>query len=64
MGNFKLPTIPSTTQKSIRFPDKTIDRVEKAIAGTKYSFSAFVVAATNNALDDIEADSIETKINL
>lgn len=56
MGNFKLPVIPSTTQKSIRFPDDTIDRVEKAISGTKYSFSAFVVAAVNNALEDLEKD--------
>lgn len=59
MGTFKLPTIPSTTQKSIRFPDETIERVEKAIAGTKYSFSAFVVAATNNALDEFEKDLIK-----
>lgn len=59
MGNFKLPVIPSTTQKSIRFPDDTIERVEKAISGTKYSFSAFVVAAVNNALNELENDLIK-----
>jgi hypothetical protein len=62
MSKFKLPVIPSSTQKAIRFPNSTIERVEKAITGTKYSFSAFVVAATNHALDDLnitEKDSPE-----
>lgn len=54
MSKFKLPVIPSSTQKAIRFPNSTIERVEKAITGTKYSFSAFVIAATNHALDDLE----------
>lgn len=56
MGKFKLPAIPSSTQKAIRFPNSTIERVEKAITGTKYTFSSFVVAATNHALDDLEED--------
>ena len=59
MSRFKLPVIPSSTQKAIRFPNSTIERVEKVITGTKYSFSAFVVAATNHALDDLEDYSIK-----
>lgn len=56
MGKFKLPAIPSSTQKAIRFPNATVDRVEKVITGTQYTFSSFVVAATNHALDDLEED--------
>lgn len=59
MGGFKIPCMPATTQKTIRFPDTTIERVEKAIIGKDCSFSAFVVAATNNALDEL--DEIEIK---
>lgn len=54
MGGFKIPCMPSTTQKTIRFPNTTIERVEKAIVGKECSFSAFVVAAVNNALEELE----------
>lgn len=54
MGAFKIPCIPSSTQKTIRFPDSTIERVEKAIMGKDCTFSKFVVAATNSALDELE----------
>lgn len=53
MGKFKIPTQPISTPKCIRFPNKTIERVEKAITGTDCTFSAFVVAATNNALEEL-----------
>ena len=54
MGAFKIPCMPSSTQKTIRFPDETIERVERAIVGKDYTFSKFVVAATNNALDELD----------
>lgn len=54
MKTFKIPCIPSTTPKTIRFPNTTIERVEKAITGKDCTFSAFVVAATNSALDELE----------
>ena len=54
MKTFKIPSVPSTTQKTIRFPNTTIERVEKAITGKDCTFSAFIIAATNNALDEIE----------
>ncbi len=50
---FKVPIVPSTTQKSIRFPNDIIENVEKAIQGTGCSFSQFVIAATQAALEDL-----------
>lgn len=58
MRGFKIPCIPPTTQKTIRFPNTTIERVEKAIVGKDCTFSAFIIAATNSALDDLEATQI------
>ncbi len=54
MSKFKLPAIPSTTQKAIRIPNSIIERVEKAIVGTEYNFSSFVNAALKHTLDDLE----------
>lgn len=56
MRSFKIPCIPSTTQKTIRFPNDVIKRVEKTIIGKDCSFSAFIVAATTNALDELEKE--------
>ena len=54
MGNFKIPVVPTSTVKTIRFPNDVIDRVEEKITGTDCTFSAFVVAATKNALEDLD----------
>lgn len=51
MRDFKVPTVPTTSNKSIRFPDDVIEQVEAAIKGKNSSFSAFVVEATKLALD-------------
>lgn len=56
MGKFKLPAVPDTTPKSIRFPNDVIDRVEEAIRGTNVSFSRFVIEATRAALDSLEEE--------
>ena len=56
MGKFKIPTIPSTTNKTVRFPNDIIERVEKAIKGKECTFSAFVIAAVRSALEDIETE--------
>ena len=56
MKKFKIPNIPPTTPKSIRFPNDVIDEVEKAIQGKECTFSAFVVEAVREALNTIEAD--------
>lgn len=53
MNSFKIPIIPSTTQRSIRFPNDLIDDVEKAIRGKETTFTAFIVAATRHAIDEL-----------
>ena len=53
MKNFKIPSIPATTNKTIRFPNDVITEVEKVIRGRDCTFSAFVIAATRAALDDL-----------
>lgn len=54
MKKFKIPISPTSTQKTIRFPDPIINRVENAIIGKDCTFSAFVVEATRVALEQIE----------
>lgn len=54
MSKFKIPNVPPTTNKTIRFPNDVIEAVERAISGRNCTFSAFVVAATRAALDDLE----------
>lgn len=57
MSNFRIPKIPATTSKSVRFPNDLIDEVEAAIRGTDCTFSAFVVAAVRAALEDLRENS-------
>lgn len=54
MKKFKIPSIPPTTNKCIRFPNDVIDAVENAIRGKNCTFTAFVVEAVRVALDNIE----------
>lgn len=54
---FKIPVTPTSTVKSIRFPDEIIQRVEEAIQKYDCSFNAFVVEAVKNALDDLKKGS-------
>lgn len=56
MSKFKVPNVPPTTNKTIRFPNDVIEAVERAISGRNCTFSAFVVAATRAALDDLEEE--------
>ncbi len=53
---FKIPKIPSSTNKSIRFPNDLIERVEDAIRGQDCTFSAFVVEAVRVALENLQDD--------
>lgn len=53
MSGFKIPSIPPTTNKTIRFPNDLIDQVEEAIKGKNCTFSAFVIAAVRMALEDL-----------
>ena len=54
MAKFKIPKTPESTNKSIRFPNDLIDDVENAIKGTDCTFSAFVIAAVRNALEELK----------
>ncbi|MBR6522271.1 MAG: hypothetical protein IKT47_06360 [Oscillospiraceae bacterium] len=56
MGGFKIPKIPTTTNKTIRFPDDLIEEIESTIAGQECTFSAFVIAAVRNALEELKEE--------
>lgn len=56
MGKFKIPSVPTTTNKTIRFPNDVIEKVENAIRGKDCHFSAFVIAAVRAALEQIEEE--------
>ncbi len=51
---FKIPSVPPTTNKSIRFPNDVIENIEKAIEGKNCTFTAFVVEAVKIALENLE----------
>lgn len=59
MKKFKIPQIPQTTSKSIRFPNDVIDEVESVLVGTDCTFSAFVVEAVRVALGNLKEESAE-----
>ena len=54
MKQFKIPSIPPTTNKCIRFPNDIVENVEKAIKGKNCTFTAFVVEAVRVALENIK----------
>ena len=58
MKKFKIPKTPSSTNKSIRFPDDLIEQVEEAIRGQDCTFSAFVVEAVRVALENLREDEV------
>ena len=57
MREFKIPSIPPTTNKCIRFPNDILEQVEKEIKGKNCTFSAFVIEAVRVALDDLKEES-------
>jgi len=59
MKRFQIPKLPTTTNKSIRFPDTLIAKVEDAIRGTDCNFSAFVIEATRVALENLKEEEEE-----
>lgn len=61
MKKFKIPSVPPTTNKCIRFPNDIIEEVESAIAGKNCTFTAFVVEAVRIALENLKEDEQETK---
>ena len=59
MEIFKIPVVPRTTSKSIRFPNTLIEDVEQVIRGTECSFTAFVVEAVRVALANLKEQERE-----
>lgn len=57
MAKFQIPSVPPTTNKTIRFPNDVLEGVEQAIAGKDCTFSAFVIAAVRAALEDLDEKS-------
>jgi hypothetical protein len=53
MKKFKIPVVPATTNKCIRFPNNLIDEIEKEITGKDCTFSAFVIEAVRVALENL-----------
>lgn len=60
--SFKIkPDYKGTENKTIRFPVRLIDEIEKAIVGKDVSFSGFVIQACRYALENLERDDKEEK---
>lgn len=56
---FKVPVVPNTINKSIRFPVDLVASVEKVIVGKDSNFSTFVIAAVRYALDHMDNNDKE-----
>jgi len=54
MKKFKIPAVPPTTNKCIRFPNNIIENVEDVISGKECTFTAFVIEAVKVALESLE----------
>lgn len=57
MRKFKIPSVPPTTNKCIRFPNDVIDQVEDSIKGTNCTFTAFVIEAVRVALENLQEEN-------
>ena len=55
MKEFKIPKIPATTSKTIRFPNDVIADVENAIKGKDCNFTV-VVEAVRVALENLKEE--------
>ncbi|MCI8384064.1 MAG: hypothetical protein HFJ33_04280 [Clostridia bacterium] len=61
MMSFKIPIAPTSTPKTVRFPDELIEEVEKVIKKTNCTFSAFIVEATRNAIEELKIKKHKSK---
>ncbi|MPN47553.1 hypothetical protein SDC9_195156 [bioreactor metagenome] len=57
--SFKIPTTPSTTNKTVRFPNDIIDDIENVITGKDCTFSKFVIEAVRSALEMLDQQEQE-----
>ena len=56
MRKFKIPAVPASTSKTIRFPNNLIDEIEQEIVGKDCTFSAFVIEAVRVALENLHEE--------
>lgn len=56
MAGFKIPSIPPTTNKTIRFPNDLVAEVEELIKNKDCTFSAFVITAVRAAVDEVRQE--------
>ena len=56
MRTFKIPSVPPTTMKCVRFPNDVIEDVETLIVGKDCTFSAFVVEAVRVAVEAVRLE--------
>ena len=56
MKKFKIPVVPATTNKCVRFPNDIIEQVEQEIVGKDCTFSAFVIEAVRVALENLHEE--------
>lgn len=56
MKKFKIPSVPPTTNKCIRFPNDLIEQIENEIKGKNCTFTAFVIEAVKVALANLKED--------
>ena len=59
MRPIKIPCIPPTVSKSVRFPIDVVEEVEKVICGKSCTFSACVVEAVKIMLERLEESEKE-----
>ena len=62
MKNFKIPAVPRSVTKSIRFPVDLAEKVERELWGSESTFTAFVVGAVRYVLEKQEDDKIREDI--
>ncbi len=58
---FKIPITPSTTSKSIRFPNDLLEEVDEVLQGTNCIFSAFVIEAVRVAVANVKEEQNNAK---
>ncbi len=60
MKKFKIPSVPPTTNKCIRFPNDIIEDIENTIKDTNCTFSAFVVETVKVVLDSLKEENTKS----
>ena len=57
MKKFKIPSVPPTTNKCIRFPNDVIEQVEQTIKDKNCTFTAFVVESVKITLENLKEEN-------